>query len=101
MPRTVFLWGSPAPAPTPDAFVPRQTRWWDQLIGSLSLSPVAARELKKTSRSLAGLIPDPSAWGYWPRPFRGLVVGAVQAGKTSSMMGLSAIALDQGYRLVV
>lgn len=54
-----------------------------------------------SSREIVALIPDPANWGTAPRPFRGLVVGCVQSGKTASMIGVTAIALDQGFRVVV
>jgi hypothetical protein len=50
---------------------------------------------------IVGLLPDPRAWGDHARPFRGLVVGAVQGGKTASMGGVVASALDHGFRLVI
>ncbi len=42
---------------------------------------------------------DPSAPGVWKR--RGLVIGDVQSGKTSTYLGLFNKAADAGYRLVI
>jgi Z1 domain len=36
-----------------------------------------------------------------PTPWKGIAVGSVQSGKTLGMMGVTAVALDAGYRLVV
>lgn len=59
------------------------------------------RELAHSSRSLLALLPDPASWGGAPSPFKGIAVGAIQSGKTSAMMGLTASALDHGYKVVV
>jgi len=95
-----FLWEGAA-RPDPEAFTPRRSTWWQQYASGLSLSAPAKKELYESSRSLLALLPDPLAWGSAERPFRGLVVGAVQSGKTGSMIGLTAMALDQGYRIVI
>ena len=47
------------------------------------------------------LLPDPADWGDRPSPYKGLIVGSVQSGKTTNMIGLTAAAIDQGYRIVV
>lgn len=99
--RSVFLWGAPPPVPDLQAFNPRSDRWWDQYRASLRVSPSALRELAKSSRDIVALLPDPTDWATRPMPYKGLVVGAVQSGKTASMMGVAAVALDQGYRIVV
>ena len=96
-----FLWGGPNPRPIVGEFSPRAKRWWVQYASSQKLSQHGLSELHRTSTDIVALLPDPTAWYQAPRPFRGLVVGAVQSGKTSSMIGVSAIALDQGYKLVV
>ena len=69
-------------------------------MSSVTLGPAALSELSRSSSDIVALIPAPQ--GDSPSsPFRGLVVGAVQSGKTSSMIGVSAVALDQGYKIVV
>ena len=95
-----FLWGDP-PRPDVGAFSPRRSEWWQQYSASLRLSSVAVEELYTSSQGLVALLPDPKDWMTTGRAFRGLVVGAVQSGKTASMIGLTAMALDQGYRIVV
>lgn len=100
---TAFLWGGGPAAPDVEAFYPRRDAWWrqysDQLAGSMSTE--ARAELRRAARMIVGLLPDPLAWGARARPARGLVVGAIQSGKTASMMGVAATALDHGFRVVV
>jgi hypothetical protein len=100
---TAFLWGGGTAAPDVEAFHPRRDAWWsqysDQLAGSMSKE--ARAELRRAARTIVGLLPDPLAWGARARPARGLVVGAIQSGKTASMMGVAATALDHGFRVVV
>lgn len=78
--------------------------WWEQfyagLVRARRLSEVAIRELTRSSRDIAGLLPNVAVWTR-PTPFKGVVVGAVQSGKTQSMMGVAATAMDNGYRVVV
>lgn len=106
-PQSIFLWPADVPPPDPDAFIPRSGEWWSQLFRSLQptiaageLSSAAIEELTLTSRRIVGLMPDPAAW-VKPTPWKGIAVGSVQSGKTLSMMGVTAVALDAGYRLVV
>jgi hypothetical protein len=96
-----FLWGDDRPRPDSLGFLARSTKWWSQYAGQLRLTTSGVAELQKASTQIVSLLPDPLNWQNAPRPFRGLVVGAVQSGKTSSMLGVTAIALDQGYRIVV
>jgi hypothetical protein len=98
---TLFLWGGAPPRPTPGSFYARGSNWWRQYSGMLCLSSAAIAELHRTSCDIVSLLPDPISWGASPTPFRGLVVGAVQSGKTGSMIGVTSIAIDQGYRMVV
>lgn len=96
-----FLWGGAPPRPTPGSFHARDLNWWRQYSGTLRLSDAAIAELHRTSCDIVSLLPDPITWGASPMPFRGLVVGAVQSGKTGSMIGVASVAIDQGYRMVV
>src|ERR1043166_325235 len=97
----VFLWGMGPPVPDPGTFRPRSTRWWTQYRSGLRIGAVGTAELARSSRGIAALLPDPTKWGARPNPFKGLVVGAIQSGKTSSMIGVAAVAMDQGYRIIV
>ena len=58
-------------------------------------------ELSQSVQETIAILPDPQAWGENPTPFKGLVVGSVQSGKTANMIGLTAAAIDQGYRIMV
>ena len=49
--------------------------------------------------SILGLLEDPKRPGTWDR--RGMVVGEVQSGKTSSYIELVCKAIDAGYKFVV
>src|SRR4051794_40216956 len=98
---TTFLWGGGAPLPTVESFTPRKTDWWNQYVTQLGWNREAVDELSRASKAILGLLPDPISWGTGARPFRGLIAGAVQSGKTSSMIGVTAVALDQGFRIVV
>ena len=99
-----FLWPAGIDRPTLEGYVPPSGNWWHQyysgLVSRAELSTAALRELTASCRALAGALADPRAWDR-PSPWKGLVVGAVQSGKTQSMMGLSAVAFDAGYRIVV
>ena len=98
---TSFVWGGPPPTPTPGQFSPRADNWWRQYESNIgSMRPRARSELARTSRAVNALMPDPAAWGTAALR-KGIVIGAVQSGKTASMMGVAAVALDQGYRVVV
>lgn len=106
-PQSIFLWPAEQARPDPDAYVPPSGDWWAQYQRSLTslvvkgeLSPAAIQEIAQTSRTLVGLLPNPLRWDR-PSPWKGIVVGSVQSGKTQSMMGVSAVALDAGYRLII
>lgn len=96
-----FLWGGPEPKPSPAKFVTRSTSWWEQYAATLKMGTGAITELQRTSRDIVSLLPDPQQWNDAPRPFRGLAVGAVQSGKTSSMAGVTSVAFDQGFKIAI
>src|ERR1051326_8192329 len=96
-----FVWGGPPPTPEPGQFSPRADAWWRQYEANIgTMRPRARSELARTSRAINALMPDPLNWAG-PSLRKGIVIGAVQSGKTASMMGVAAVALDQGYRVVV
>ena len=106
-PPPIFLWPGDIERPCPEELVPPSGAWWAQYMTALApdlkrglLTPAAVKELTESSRRIAALLPNPVAWDK-PKPWKGLVVGSVQSGKTQSMMGLAAVALDCGYRLIV
>jgi hypothetical protein len=98
-----FLWDTSEPRPGENG-VALGGAWWEQYFGGASrsgqLSATALQELAKASAELLTLLPNPRSWTR-PPLFKGVVVGAVQSGKTQSMMGLAAAALDAGYKLVL
>jgi len=98
---SVFLWGMGPPVPDPGTFQPRSIAWWTQYVSSLKFGPAGLAELARSSRGIVALLPDPKNWGSHPKLFKGLVVGAIQSGKTASMIGVAAAAVDQGYRIIV
>ena len=63
------------------------------------LSPKVIQNLDNTTDSILDLLGDPTTPGEWHR--KGLVVGAVQSGKTSNIIGLLNKAADAGYKLFV
>ncbi|MEQ1673111.1 MAG: endonuclease, partial [Hyphomicrobium sp.] len=62
-------------------------------------SMVAVDALDESTNRILGLLEDPRRPGQWDR--RGMVVGHVQSGKTSSYTGLICKAVDAGYKVVV
>lgn len=78
--------------------------WWEQYVGAVSkagtLSARAIEELTRSTEGVLSFLPNPKGWEH-PALFKGVVVGAVQSGKTQSMMAVSAAAIDYGYKLIV
>ena len=56
-------------------------------------------KLDETTDRVLGLLTAPDRTSPWDR--RGMVVGHVQAGKTSHYIGLIAKAVDAGYKLII
>lgn len=89
-----------APAGSPDS-------WWGRYSGAWTGLTMTAREALAIDCAYileqgifgSGMPGD----GSWPanRTRTGLVMGSVQSGKTASMLGVSAMALDRGADLVV
>ncbi|MCG2622621.1 Z1 domain-containing protein [Arthrobacter sp. I2-34] len=81
--------------------------WWDRYAAELTALTPAARGALQTdcayilNRGIFGA-GKPDA-GEWPddRTRTGLVMGSVQSGKTASMFGVTALALDHGVNIVV
>ena len=94
------IWGGSLPGQETGKLVRRSTKWWEQYAWGLSQGPMRD-ELERSSCRIVELLPDPVAWGGAPTPYKGLVVGAVQSGKTAGMIGVSAVAIDQGFKLII
>jgi len=79
----------------------RDWRYWHRLQSlleaRLSLDVVFA--LDRSTDEILGLLEDPHRKGAWDR--RGLVVGHVQSGKTSSYSALICKAADAGYKIII
>lgn len=101
---------APVP-PRNDSDEAGENGWWTQYrrrLGGEGLSRTAIEAISDDSRRIADLaVPlqdssslDISAWGS-TRLRRGIVVGSVQSGKTASMLGVSALALDRGVAVIV
>lgn len=81
--------------------------WWSRYANQLhGLSATARASVEADSRYILerGILgagePDPQTWPA-SRARTGLVMGSVQSGKTASMLGVSALAMDQGVDIVV
>lgn len=101
IPQTERIYFDPPPTTQPTE------GWWARYVSTLTrLSPTAWAALEADSRYIlqrgilgAGKPGGPS----WPadRVRTGLVMGSVQSGKTASMLGVSALALDEGVDILV
>lgn len=83
--------------------------WWDHysgVLGGSGLSDTAREVIDRDSKYIVekGLFgagaPNAETWPQ-TRTRRGLVMGAVQSGKTASMLGVSAQALDAGVDAII
>jgi hypothetical protein len=81
----------------------RKTDWryWGRLERYLerSLSSNVVDALDRSTDGILELLEDPRRLGSWDR--RGLVVGHVQSGKTSSYSALICKAADAGYKIII
>src|SRR5665811_221912 len=83
--------------------------WWQRYSESLSassISPTSREVIEADSRYVtqnAVLGAGRPGEGAWPdgRVRRGIVMGAVQSGKTASMLGVAAFSLDAGVDMVI
>jgi hypothetical protein len=81
--------------------------WWSRYKAQLGdLTPTAQAAVEADSRYVVsrGIFgagePNPTVWPD-NRVRTGLVMGSVQSGKTASMLGVSALAIDQGVDIVI
>lgn len=83
----------------------RKTDWrywarYRQLLSQKSgMNPASVDAIDKVTDKILGLLEDPDRDGAWDR--RGMVVGHVQAGKTSNYIGLINKAADAGYKVII
>lgn len=76
-------------------------RYWHRLRRYMErkLSVDIVDALDESTDGILGLLEDPKREGFWDR--RGLVVGHVQSGKTSSYSALICKAADAGYKIII
>ncbi|MBG6056578.1 hypothetical protein IWX81_003018 [Salinibacterium sp. CAN_S4] len=90
-----------------DTLSPSSDQWWDRYLAQMTRMTSTARFALATDstyildRGIFGA-GDPTAT-TWPagRVRTGLVMGSVQSGKTASMFGVTAMALDRGVNVVI
>ncbi|ARN18694.1 Z1 domain-containing protein [Piscinibacter gummiphilus] len=76
-------------------------RYWHRLSRYMerTLAADVVDALDRSTDEILGLLEDPEREGHWDR--RGLVVGHVQSGKTSSYSALICKAADAGYKIII
>ncbi|MCS6575642.1 hypothetical protein NYS52_13985 [Curtobacterium flaccumfaciens pv. flaccumfaciens] len=86
---------------------PSADTWWSRYVAELhGISPTARSAIEADSRYILerGIFgdggPDRESWSAG-RARTGLVMGSVQSGKTASMLGVSAMAMDRGVDVIV
>jgi hypothetical protein len=96
----VYLYPPPSPSDM-------NCSWWDRYAAELMGLTVTSREALEAdckyivNRGVFGIgEPNPATWPA-NRVRTGLVMGSVQSGKTASMLGVTALALDYGVDIVV
>ncbi|KUO20333.1 Z1 domain-containing protein [Streptomyces dysideae] len=100
-PGTVVISKEFAPWYTRENAATRAFYWkaYERLLRSKGWSDTAVSGLDQAAHSVVERLSDPTreeAYGA-----RGLVVGYVQSGKTANFTGVTAKAIDAGYRLVI
>lgn len=86
--------------------LPDSAGWWQRYAacGLRSLSETARTVLADDARAIVSeCIPPPADAARWPetRVRTGVIVGAVQSGKTGAMLAMAALLLDQGVDMLV
>ena len=66
---------------------------------STGLSSVVLKGIDNSTDQILSKCENPNRLGQWSN--KGLVVGVVQGGKTTNMIGLCNKAIDAGYRLII
>lgn len=76
-----------------------RSRAYTELLMSRLWAPRVVDRLDEQTDQIIELVGDPKAAGPWKR--RGLAIGEVQSGKTSTYIGLLSKAIDYGYKVLV
>lgn len=81
----------------------RETKYWDRyhryLQEDANLPEVVINKIDESSEEIMDVLGDPQSNIYFQR--KGLVIGAVQSGKTSNYIGLINKATDSGYKVII
>ncbi|MFI7006853.1 Z1 domain-containing protein [Streptomyces sp. NPDC050145] len=90
-----------APWYTPERAAARSFYWraYEEKLRAKGWSAEAIASLDEASRAVVERLSDPEQAAA--RQAKGLVVGYVQSGKTANFTGVTAKAIDAGYRLVI
>lgn len=86
---------------TPERAAARSLYWtaYERKLRDKGWSEAAIASLDQASRAVVERLADPEQPAA--RQAKGLVVGYVQSGKTANFTGVTAKAIDAGYRLVI
>lgn len=86
---------------TPERAAARSFYWpaYERKLRDKGWTDAAIAGLDEASRAVVERLTDPEQAD--PRQTKGLVVGYVQSGKTANFTGVTAKAIDAGYRLVI
>lgn len=90
--------GEPSPIWQPVTYPPLVKRYLE-LLEQEGWSPESRTRLANTTRDILSRCGNPAVQGLWNK--RGMVVGDVQSGKTTSYVSLICAAISAGYRNIV
>ncbi|WP_446049139.1 Z1 domain-containing protein [Streptomyces albidoflavus] len=101
LPGPVVIATEHTPWYTPERAAARSFYWkaYEQKLRDKGWSDAAIASLDEASRAVVERLTDPEQPER--RQAKGLVVGYVQSGKTANFTGVTAKAVDAGYRLVI
>lgn len=108
-PSSVVPFGEGTESAVPSADSETGGLWWNRYSAAIKgrLAPTALAVLEDDARYIisralprSGLVVDTASWPE-SRVRTGMVVGSVQSGKTASMLGVAAMALDADVDLLI
>ncbi|MGW3403643.1 Z1 domain-containing protein [Streptomyces zhihengii] len=101
MPPATVITQEFTPWYTPETAAAREFYWpaYERKLRAKGWSDEAVASLDEASRAVVERLADPEQ--AETRQSKGLVVGYVQSGKTANFTGVTAKAMDAGYRLVI
>ncbi|MFI6941769.1 Z1 domain-containing protein [Streptomyces sp. NPDC050418] len=100
-PGSVVITREFTPWYTPERAARHAFYWpkYRELLASKGLSAAAVEHLDEATRKVVERLADPEQ--AEAKATKGLVVGYVQSGKTANFTGVTAKAIDAGYRLII